>query len=138
MIVAGDILEHVVDPETLLEDLRDHFGRAARSWCPCRTSPTGTRAAGSPSAGSTTTSAASSTTPTCASSPAGRFERLVNECGLHIAERDVVGSPVDVLDRGGETFVSRAARGVARVDRAATAAWPTMFGYQFLYRLEPI
>ena len=66
------------------------------------------------------------------------FERLINDCGLLIVERDVVGSPVDVLDRGGRTFVSKAARGVARVDRAATAAWPTMFGYQFLYRLEAI
>ena len=66
------------------------------------------------------------------------FERLRIVCGLLISERDVVGSPVDVLDRGGETYVSKAARGAARVDRAATAAWPTMFGYQFLYRLEAI
>ncbi|HSK34415.1 MAG TPA: hypothetical protein VK903_13090, partial [Propionicimonas sp.] len=66
------------------------------------------------------------------------FERLVNACGLHVRERDTVGSPVDVLDRGGETAASKIVRGASRVDRAATRAWPTMFGYQFLYRLEQI
>ena len=30
----------------------------------------------------------------------------------------------------------RVARGVAVADRVATRAWPTLFGYQFLYRLE--
>ena len=50
----------------------------------------------------------------------------------------MVGSPVDVLDRGGVTFASKAVRAAAGADRAATRAWPTMFGYQFLYRLQRI
>jgi hypothetical protein len=25
---------------------------------------------------------------------------------------------------------------IGKADRAATRAWPTLFGYQFLYRLE--
>jgi 2-polyprenyl-3-methyl-5-hydroxy-6-metoxy-1,4-benzoquinol methylase len=66
------------------------------------------------------------------------FERLLAEAQLEIVERDVVGSPVDVLDRGAMMpgAVRGAVRGAARADRAATAAWPTMFGYQFLYRLD--
>ncbi|MGG5257278.1 glycosyltransferase [Phycicoccus avicenniae] len=66
------------------------------------------------------------------------FEKLVRDCGLRIVERDVVGVPVDVLDRGraGDRRVD-VARAVGSVDRAAVRGWPTLFGYQLLYRLEP-
>ena len=65
------------------------------------------------------------------------FERLIAQCGLRIVERETVGSPFDILERGASS--DRAARIAGRVavaDRAATRMWPTMFGYQFLYRLE--
>ncbi len=56
---------------------------------------------------------------------------------MRIVERVTVGSPVDVLERGGASpRVQRVAEGVGAADRAATRAWPTLFGYQFLYRLE--
>ena len=138
VIVAGDILEHVVDPETLLKDIRDHLNPGGEilvsvpnfgHWYP----------RGKVALGRFDYDQRGPLDHTHVRFFTRRtFERLVNACGLVITERDVVGSPVDVLDRGGESFASRVARGAARVDRAATTAWPTMFGYQFLYRLEAI
>ena len=65
------------------------------------------------------------------------FERLVDECGLRIVERRP-SVPRSTCSRAAATAPPRAGwpSGVARADRAATRAWPTMFGYQFLYRLE--
>ncbi|MCW2851195.1 MAG: hypothetical protein JWM84_859, partial [Nocardioides sp.] len=65
------------------------------------------------------------------------FENLIAQSGLAIVERVTVGSPFDVLARGaGEgSALGRAARRAASVDRAATRVRPTLFGYQFLYRL---
>jgi hypothetical protein len=66
------------------------------------------------------------------------FERLVADCGLDIARRAVVGTPIeDVLDRGGGVPARRAMEFAASVDRLAARVWPTMFGYQFLYVLRP-
>jgi len=67
------------------------------------------------------------------------FERLVRQCGLRIVERETVGSPFDVLDRGADASgAKRLTTGVARIDRVLTRWWPTLFGYQFLYRLERV
>lgn len=138
VIVAGDILEHVVNPHLLLSDLRAHLAPGGQilvsvpnfgHWYPRVKVATG-RFDYDQRGPLDHTHVRFFTRRT--------FERLVNACALHIAERDVVGSPVDVLDRGGETALARVARGAATVDRAATRAWPTLFGYQFLYRLEPI
>ena len=138
LIVAGDILEHVVDPELLLRDLRDHLrddGEILVSvpnfahWYP----------RGKVALGRFDYDQRGPLDHTHVRFFTRRtFERLVNSCGLHIAERDVVGSPVDVLDRGGQTALSKIARGIGVADRGATQVWPTMFGYQFLSRLERI
>jgi SAM-dependent methyltransferase len=136
-IVAGDVLEHVVDPEQLLADLRD------------RLSPDGELIVSVPNFGHWY--------------PRGRtalglfdydqrgpldqghvrfftrrsFEKLVARADLTITERSVVGAPVDVLDRGGpDNIVMMSLRRAAALDRAAARTWPTMFGYQLLYRLE--
>lgn len=136
-IVAGDVLEHVVDPEQLLADLRD------------RLSPDGELIVSVPNFGHWY--------------PRGRtalglfdydqrgpldqghvrfftrrsFEKLVARADLTITERSVVGAPVDVLDRGGpDNIVMTSLRRAAALDRAAARTWPTMFGYQLLYRLE--
>jgi hypothetical protein len=67
------------------------------------------------------------------------FEKLIASSSLRIVARDTVGSPVDVLQRGREgTAIGSVANTLGAVDRAATMAWPTLFGYQFLYQLEPI
>lgn len=136
-IVAGDVIEHVVDPGSLLTQLGD------------RLAPGGEILVSIPNFGHWY--------------PRGRvavgrfdydrrgpldhghvrfftrrsFERLVTRSGLRIVERDVVGVPVDVVERGGPTgMVTKALRRASSVDRAAARTWPTMFGYQLLYRLE--
>ena len=138
LIVAGDILEHVVDPELLLTDLRNHLTPGGQilvsvpnfaHWYP----------RGKVALGRFDYDQRGPLDHTHVRFFTRRtFERLINACGLHVAERDVVGSPIDVLDRGGATALSTVARGAGAVDRAATKVWPTMFGYQFLYRLEAI
>ena len=65
------------------------------------------------------------------------FERLAAKAGLRIVQRDVVGSPIDVLDRGGSGDTTGGlVRAAAALDQAAARGWPTLFGYQLLYRLE--
>ena len=101
MIIAGDILEHVVDPETLLKDLRDHLDPGGEilvsvpnfgHWYP----------RGKVALGRFDYDQRGPLDHTHVRFFTRRtFERLVNVCGLLIVERDVVGSPVDVLDRGG-------------------------------------
>ena len=90
------------------------------------------------SAGSTTTSAGRSTTATCGSSPAAPSSASSTTCGLRIVERGTVGSPFDVLERGGDD--ARAAPGGRAAPPGPTGPRPApgrrMFGYQFLYRLE--
>lgn len=136
-VVAGDVLEHVIDPLSLLQQVGD------------RLAPHGEVLVSVPNFGHWY--------------PRGRtaigrfdydqrgpldnghvrfftrrsFEKLVERAGMRVVERVTVGSPVDVLERGGVSEgLVRVARGVAVADRAATRAWPTLFGYQFLYRLE--
>jgi 2-polyprenyl-3-methyl-5-hydroxy-6-metoxy-1,4-benzoquinol methylase len=64
------------------------------------------------------------------------FERLVVQSGLRVRQRATTGLPVEVAERGGEVPAS-AERAIARMDRVGVALWPTLFGYQFLFELEP-
>jgi 2-polyprenyl-3-methyl-5-hydroxy-6-metoxy-1,4-benzoquinol methylase len=64
------------------------------------------------------------------------FERMLAKQPVAITERKTVGSPVEVIGRGHAHPSGRLLRAAGSVDRAATKAWPTLFGYQFLYRLE--
>jgi SAM-dependent methyltransferase len=136
-VVAGDVLEHVIDPLGLLQQLGD------------RLTPRGEVLVSIPNFGHWYPRARVA---------AGRFdydqrgpldhghvrfftrrsfEKLVDRAGMRIVERVTVGSPVDVLERADVSDgLLRVARGVAVADRAATRAWPTLFGYQLLYRLE--
>lgn len=141
-VVAGDVLEHVVDPGQLLTDIAGRLrpgGEVLVSvpnfahWYPRARVVAGRfdyDQRGLLDSGHVRFFTRRS------------FENLIEACGLRIVERRTVGSPVDVLDRAlSETdrlsrVVSRSARAAAAVDRAATKAWPTLFGYQFLYRLE--
>ena len=138
VIVAGDVLEHVIDPDALMADMvarLDESGAILVSipnfghWYPrLRT--------------------ASGNFDYDQRGPLDRghvrfftrrsFERLVARAGLRIVERRTVGSPLDVLERGGNLLVGRAARAASAVDRAAVRVWPTLFGYQFLYKLERV
>ena len=136
-VVAADVLEHVVDPETLLASIADRLAPGGEvlvsipnfgHWYPRGRTALGlfdydTR--GPLDQGHVRFFTRKS------------FERLVARTGLTILERDEVGVPVDVMDRGGSGagLVSRAMHHAAAADRLAARAWPTMFGYQLLYRL---
>lgn len=137
VVVAGDVLEHVVDPQQLLTDIVDRLATDGEvfvsvpnfaHWYP--------RA-----------KVASGRFDYDQRGPLDHghvrfftrrtFERLIEQCDLRIVERRTVGSPFDVVARGAaDERVARVAGRVAAADRAATRVWPTLFGYQFLYRLE--
>lgn len=135
-IVAGDVLEHVIDPLTLLTDLGTRLAPGGEvlvsvpnfgHWYPRTRTAVGLfdyDERGPLDIGHVRFFTRRS------------FERLIARSGLRIVERTTVGSPVDVLERGGSGGLARVARRVAAVDRVATRTWPTLFGYQFLYRLE--
>ena len=136
VVVAADVLEHVTDPGLLLDDVKEHlkddglllvsvpnFGH----WYPRGRTALGLfdyDQRGPLDVGHVRFFTRRS------------FERLLRRHGWRVVERVAVGSPIDVLDRGGATPLARAVRSASWVDRLATRLWPTMFGYQFLYRLE--
>ncbi|MFQ6172589.1 bifunctional glycosyltransferase/class I SAM-dependent methyltransferase [Oryzobacter sp. R7] len=137
-VVAGDVLEHVVDPAALLSDIA------------ARLAPDGEILVSVPNFGHWyprgRTALGLFDYDTRGPLDQGHvrfftrrsFERLVRSCGLRVVERDVVGVPVDVIERGGPGGrVADAVRVASRAERAAAHAWPTMFGYQLLYRLAP-
>jgi glycosyltransferase involved in cell wall biosynthesis len=64
------------------------------------------------------------------------FERMVTRSGMRVRQRATTGLPVEVATRGGEV-PSTAEHLVARIDHIGVALWPTLFGYQFLFELEP-
>ena len=136
VVVAGDILEHVVEPHALLSDL----ARTVR--------PGGEILVSVPNFGHWYPRGRTTL---------GRFdydqrgpldrghlrfftrdsiEDLIANCNLRITARATVGTPFDMLAADGSPMRRRLASGAARTDRVATRIWPRMFGYQFLYRLE--
>jgi hypothetical protein len=65
------------------------------------------------------------------------IERLIADSGLRIVDSQTVGTPFDsLLPDTASARSQRVARRIARTDQALVRAWPRMFGYQFLYRLE--
>jgi glycosyltransferase involved in cell wall biosynthesis len=137
VVVAGDVLEHVIDPAQLLGDMATRLAPGGQVFVSvpnfAHWYPRGRVMAGRfdyDQRGLLDRGHVRFFTRRS-------FERLVEQCGLRIVEHEVVGSPFDVLERGAaDTRVSRALARAAKADRAATRVWPTMFGYQFLYRLE--
>lgn len=142
-IVAADVVEHVVDPARLLRDLGTRLAPGGEllvsipnfgHWYP---------------RGRTTLGLFDYDTRGPLDQGHVRFftrrsfERLVRESGLTVIERDVVGVPVDIIERGGAGasddrpgVAVRLLRGAAAADRGAARGWPTLFGYQLLYRLS--
>jgi glycosyltransferase involved in cell wall biosynthesis len=137
-IVAADVLEHTIDPQRLLCDIADRLAPSGvvlvsvpnfAHWYPRARVVTGRfdyDQRGLLDRGHLRFFTRRS------------FERLVAECRLQIVRRAVVGTPIeDVVERGTRSPTRRGVKGVAAVDRFAARAWPTMFGYQFLYELRP-
>ncbi len=68
------------------------------------------------------------------------FERLVASTGYRTVRRTGTGLPLEIVDRGGRdqhAGSGRAARALARFDRATVALRPELFAYQLVYELEP-
>jgi SAM-dependent methyltransferase len=68
------------------------------------------------------------------------FERLVADGGFRVVRRSGTGLPLEVIDRGGdgqEAGSGSVVRAIGRIDRAAVAARPQLFAYQFAYELVP-
>jgi predicted TPR repeat methyltransferase len=57
---------------------------------------------------------------------------LVRRSGFTVTRQQATGLPVEVLSTGDGV----AWRGVRAADRLAVSAWPTLFGYQFVIRCE--
>ena len=65
------------------------------------------------------------------------IENLFDACNLRVIERQTVGTPFGALAGDPRNRArARITRGLTRGDKTLTRAWPRMFGYQFLYRLE--
>jgi glycosyltransferase involved in cell wall biosynthesis len=141
VIIAADVLEHVRDPEQLLEDLH---GRLA---------PGGSIVACVPNFGHWYPRLRVAT---------GRFdydrrgildrghlrfftraslERLIERTGYSARRREFLTLPLEVVDRGGADAAADRGdgmrRAIKRVDHIGTALLPNLFAYQFLYELEP-
>jgi methionine biosynthesis protein MetW len=68
------------------------------------------------------------------------FEALLERGGWAVRRTEVVGLPLEVLDRGGAAGTEgsgRLRRALGRADRSLVALRPQLFGYQLLYELEP-
>ena len=69
------------------------------------------------------------------------FESMVERAGYSVRRREFLTLPLEIVDRGGRDDVAGAGdtmrRAIKRVDRIGTALRPTLFAYQFLYELEP-
>jgi 2-polyprenyl-3-methyl-5-hydroxy-6-metoxy-1,4-benzoquinol methylase len=136
VVVAGDVLEHVIDPDALMADMVSRLAPGGSvlvsipnfgHWYPRLRSATGTfdyDQRGPLDRGHVRFFTRRS------------FERLIRDAGLRIVERNTVGSPLDVLERGGSPLLGRAAAAFGSIDRALVRVWPTLFGYQFMYKLE--
>jgi glycosyltransferase involved in cell wall biosynthesis len=140
-IVAADVLEHVREPEALLEELAS------------RLAPGGSIVACVPNFGHWYPRLRVAL---------GRFdydrrgildrghvrfftrksfESMVERAGYSVRRREFLTLPLEIVDRGGRDDVAGAGdtlrRVIKRVDRIGTALRPTLFAYQFLYELEP-
>ena len=53
-----------------------------------------------------------------------------------LSKRERLDRWIELLEREDSSMLGRLARAAGNIDRLATRAWPTMFGYQFLYELR--
>ncbi len=110
VIVAGDVLEHVIDPDSLMADMVSRLGDDGSilvsvpnfgHWYPRLRTVSGNfdyDQRGPLDRGHVRFFTRRS------------FERLIAGAGLRIVERRTVGSPLDVLERGGSPLVGSVAR----------------------------
>ncbi len=130
VIVAADVLEHVADPQRLLEELRPLL------------SPRGVLVASVPNFGHWYARARTAV---------GKFDyddrgvldrghlrfftrasfaRLLQTCGFAIRRQEATGLPLEAL-------TGRERPALRRLDDLAVRVRPTLFGYQLVYECEP-
>jgi glycosyltransferase involved in cell wall biosynthesis len=136
VVVAADVLEHVIDPTAALAQLRDVLAPGGvlmvsvpnfAHWYPRLRVLFGRF--GYDRRGILDATHLRFFTRTS-------FEQLLESAGLRVRRRSTAGLPVEVAERGGAVPTS-IEHFIARVDRLAVVLWPTLFGYQFLFELEP-
>ena len=134
VILCADVLEHLRQPDKLLAGLHDLLA------------PTGTVLVSIPNfahwyprlrvapGASTMTNGILDTTHLRFFTDR-TFRRLAAQCGFSVDRREAVGMPFDALgDLWSRGPIGRAL-GVA--DRLSVSVYPTMFAYQYLYKLTP-
>lgn len=137
VVVAADVLEHIIDPEAILTELRDVLAPGGvimvsvpnfAHWYPRLRVLFGRfdyDRRGILDAGHLRFFTRAS------------FERMTHRAGMRVRRHSTAGLPIEVAERGGDVSAS-AERVVATVDRVGVVLWPTLFGYQFLFELEPL
>ncbi len=136
VVLAADVIEHVRDPQQLLEELRKRLG------------PNGTIVASVPNFGHWYPRAKVALGRFDYDQRGildrghvrfftrGSFERLADQAGLAVRRAGAVGVPLEVAARG----QGRAPEPGGLADRlqdVAVRTWPTLCAYQFLYELRP-
>jgi 2-polyprenyl-3-methyl-5-hydroxy-6-metoxy-1,4-benzoquinol methylase len=137
VVLAADVLEHVKEPEQLLEEARGvlapdgvvlacvpNFGH----WYARARVASGTFAyerRGILDAGHVRFFTRRS------------FRKLVGRAGYSETREATIGLPFEVFARGSTGKANTAGRVLSAFDRVAVAVWPTMFAYQFLAELRP-
>jgi len=137
VVLTADVLEHVRDPEALLEEARGLLA------------PGGVVLACVPNFGHWYARARVAS-GTFAYERRGildaghvrfftrrTFTKTVRGAGFEITRRKALGLPFEVLGRSGAGRARGSVRLLGSLDRAAVAIWPTMFAYQFLAELRP-
>ena len=64
------------------------------------------------------------------------FERMARGAGYQVRRVGATGLPFDVADRGGSGSVSAKLKPIRAIDRALVKLRPQLFAYQFLYELK--
>jgi len=62
------------------------------------------------------------------------FRKMLDRCGLAVIRLEAVGLPIDALDDGTRGPLKRL---LLRIERMAATTRPTLFGYQFVAKVEP-
>jgi glycosyltransferase involved in cell wall biosynthesis len=136
VIVAADVVEHVVDPVRLLSEVRDRLSPRGvvlvsvpnfAHWYPRIRVGLGKfdyDRRGILDGGHLRFFTRQS------------FQRTAARAGLDVTRSTAVGLPFEVVERTGPA-PRRATRIASTVDRTAVAAWPSMFAFQYLFELRP-
>ena len=136
VVIAADVLEHLAEPQALLEQLPSVLGPRGvvivsipnvAHWYPRLRVVTGTfdyERRGILDAGHLRFFTKKS------------FSKMAKRAGYVVRRDTSVGLPIDVAERGGPK-PSKSMRAIGAVDRAGLKMSPNLFSYQLIFELEP-